>query len=122
MIRHLAIVALCAIALCASCITAPVCITSSTTPIINKTITENLGRVSGLHRTWALLGAWMFRRPDMDEAIRDALSAKGGDALINVRCYQTTTWYLFFSIISVTVEGDAVRFEAAGAKDVKKGK
>lgn len=122
MIKHLAIPALCTTLLCASCITAPVCITSSTTPIINKTITENLGRVSGQHRTWALLGAWMFKRPDMDVAIQNALSEKGGDALINVRCYQTVNWYLFFSITTVTVEGDAVKFEAAGAKDVKKGK
>jgi len=93
-----------------SCMTAPVTVTSSTTPLIDKAIGVNHGRVQGTNRTWSLFGLWMFKRPDIDKAIQDALAKKGGDALINVSCYEKTAWFLFFSLHWVVIEGDAVSF------------
>lgn len=98
-------------ALLTSCITTPVTVTSSTTPMQDKKITMNYGPVQGKSRTWSLFGLWMIGRPDIDKAIQDALKKKGGDALINVTCYEKTAWYLLFTFHWVVVEGEAVSFE-----------
>ena len=104
-----------------SCSTVPVCITSSTTPLNNKIIKENLGRSEGSHSVRSLLSLWMIGKPDIDRAIDRAVKKKDGDALINVRCYETSEWYLFFSVNTVKVVGDVVKFETdEGEKDAKK--
>ncbi len=94
-----------------ACITSPVAVTSSTTPVHDKKIIMNYGPVQGSHRVWSVFGLWMVGRPDIDLAIKDALKKKGGDALINVSCYQKTGWYFFVSETRVVVEGEAVSFE-----------
>jgi hypothetical protein len=94
-----------------SCITTPVAVTSSTTPMQDKKITMNYGPVKGMNRTWSLFGLWMIGRPDIDKAIQDALKQKGGDALINVTCYEKTAWYFFFAFHYVVVEGEAVSYD-----------
>jgi hypothetical protein len=91
-----------------SCMTAPITVTSSTTPIHDKIISANHGRVQGSHRAWSVFGLWMVGRPDIDAAIKDALSKNGGDALINVTCYENTAWFFFVSSHTVVVEGEAV--------------
>jgi hypothetical protein len=96
-----------------ACITSPVAVTSSTTPVHDKKIIMNYGPVQGSHRVWSVFGLWMVGRPDIDLAIKDALKKKGGDALINVSCYQKTSWFFFVSEIKVVVEGEAVSFETA---------
>lgn len=98
-------------ALVSSCITTPVTVTSSTTPMHDKKIIMNYGPVQGKSRTWSLFGLWMIGRPDIDKAIQDALKKKGGDALINVTCYEKTGWYFLFSFHWVVVEGEAVSYE-----------
>ncbi len=104
-----------------SCSTVPVCITSSTTPLNNKIIKENLGKSEGSDNTLSLLGLWMIGRPDIDLAIEKAILKKNGDALINVRCYETSKWYFFYSVNIVTVVGDVVKFEAYEMeKDIEK--
>jgi hypothetical protein len=100
-----------AAALLTSCITTPVTVTSSTTPMQDKKITMNYGPVQGTNRTWSLFGLWMIGRPDIDKAIQDALKKKGGEALINVTCYEKTAWYFFFSLHYVVIEGEAVSYE-----------
>lgn len=100
-----------AAALLTSCITTPVAVTSSTTPMQDKKITMNYGPVKGTNRTWSLFGLWMIGRPDIDKAIQAALKQKGGDALINVTCYEKTAWYFFFAFHYVVVEGEAVSYE-----------
>ena len=95
----------------ASCITAPVCLTSSTTPIQEKAVMQNLGKTEGTSSTWSVLGLWMIGRPDIGAAIDEAVQKKDGDALINVRCYETFRWYLLFSTTTVRVEGEAVKFQ-----------
>ncbi len=92
-----------------SCITAPVCITASTTPIYGKMNVEKLGKTSGSSRAWSILGLWMIGRPDIGKAIDEALRAKNATALTDVRCYETWKWFLFFSTTTVYVEGEAVR-------------
>ncbi len=93
-----------------SCITTPVTVTSSTTPVHDKKLTANYGKVQGSHRAWSVFGLWMVGRPDIDIAIQEALKKNGGDALINVTCYETTAWFFFVSSHTVTVEGEAVEF------------
>ncbi len=84
--------------------------TSSNTPIHNKTITENLGKVEGNSSyVFALFGIWMFGRPDIQTAIDDALSKKGGDALINIKYHESWIYFIVGSLTKVTIEGEAVR-------------
>ncbi|HOD13739.1 MAG TPA: hypothetical protein PLA65_07810 [Spirochaetota bacterium] len=97
--------------LVSSCITTPVTVTSSTTPMQEKKIIMNYGPVQGTNRAWSLFGLWMIGRPDIAKAIQDALKKKGGDALINVTCYEKTAWYFLFSFHWVVVEGEAVSYE-----------
>ena len=109
-----------------ACITTPVSVTSSTTPVHDKKVTVNYGPVQGSHRAWSVLGLWMIGRPDIDKAIQNALQQKGGDALINVTCYEKTAWFLFVSMHTVVVEGEAVSFakenpETDSKKQIMKG-
>lgn len=92
-----------------SCITTPVCVTSSITPLQGKIITENLGKTEGSHDAIAILGLFMVGKPELDLAIKQAVQAKGGDTLINVRCYETWSWFILFSSTTVTVQGEAVK-------------
>lgn len=101
------------------CITSPVAMTSSSTPVHDKKIIMNYGPVQGSHRVWSAFGLWMVGRPDIDLAIQDALKKKGGDALINVSCYQKTSWFFFVSENRVVVEGEAVSFDTAGSEKDK---
>jgi len=103
-----------------SCRTAPVAMTSSNTPLLDRRIEANLGKTSGYHRVWSLFGIWMFGRPDVEEAVKSAIAAKKADALINVKCYQSISWFLFFSLDTVTVEGEAVMLAQSRDKEKKK--
>jgi len=75
-----------------------------------KVVAENLGRCNGSDTAYSFLGLFMFGKPDLDAAIKKALAGKKGDTMINVRCYETTGYFLLFSATTVTVEGEAVRF------------
>jgi len=100
------------IILTVSC-TTPVCITSSVTPLQGKTIKENMGKTEGSDTAFAILGLYMIGRPDLDLAIQKAIKAKEGDTLINVRCYETCSWFILFSLTTVTVEGEVVKLGSA---------
>ncbi len=99
------------LAITTSCTTYTV---KSTTPLENKTISKNLGKSDGVHRTWSLFCLWMFKRPEIDSAIKDAVMKKGGDALINVAYYEYTLPFLLFSITTISVEGEVVKFSTTG--------
>ena len=94
------------------CSTVPVCVTSSITPMQGKSISENLGKTEGTDTAFSILGLYMIGRPDLDASIKNALSVRGGDTLINVNCYETWAWFLLFSTTTVKVEGEAVKFAA----------
>ena len=94
-----------------SCSTIPMGMTSSTTPLKGRVIFENSGRSEGEARSLSVLGLWMIGKPDIDLAIENAVRRKNGDALINVRWYEKTSYYLLFSITTVNVVGDVVKFE-----------
>jgi hypothetical protein len=94
-----------------ACITTPVGITTSSHYIGDRTIAQNLGKTRGRHTTWSLFGVWMFGTPDIDSAVQEALQKKGGEILINVRCYEELNWYLFFGLHRVIIEGDAVTLQ-----------
>ncbi|HPS57067.1 MAG TPA: hypothetical protein PK514_03085 [Spirochaetota bacterium] len=104
------------------CVTSPVCVTSSLTPLQGKTVTENLGECKGSDTAYSILGIYMIGRPDINLAIQEALDSKKGDTMINVRCYETYGYFLFFGTTTVTVEGDAVKFAEPAVADDKKGK
>ncbi|MBN1533147.1 MAG: hypothetical protein JXA20_10830 [Spirochaetes bacterium] len=93
-----------------SCITSPVCLTSSTTHIQERTTLQSLGQTDGSSRAWSIMGLWMIGRPDIASAIDEAVRKKDADALVGVRCYETYRWYLFFSTTTVRVEGEAVKY------------
>ena len=95
--------------LAASCSTAPICATSSITPMEGKKVTENLGRTSGSDSAFSVFGLFMIGSPDMQKAIEKALKEKGGDTLINVRCYEVMRYYLLFSTTEFVIYGDAVK-------------
>ncbi|TAL30183.1 MAG: hypothetical protein EPN93_20380 [Spirochaetes bacterium] len=102
-----------------ACSTTPVCMTASTTPLTGKVISENLGMTEGTDGAWTVL--WVMPgEPDLDIAIREALKRKGGDALINVRCYETSWTAILFGVSTVRVVGEAVKLAPAGEKDEKK--
>jgi hypothetical protein len=96
------------------CKTTPITATASTTPLHDKTIEVNHGKVRGSHRAWSVFGLWMVGRPDTDKAIQKALEIHGADALINVTCYERMAWYFFVSSHDVVVEGEAVVFRKGG--------
>lgn len=100
-----------------ACITTPVTVTSSNTPVHDKKIISNQGPVRGSHSAWSVFSLWMVGRPDIDLAIQDALKKKGGDALINISCYEKTGWFFFVSKHTVVVEGEAVTFEKGNPAD-----
>lgn len=92
-----------------SCITTPVGITSSVSPVHDKKIEKNLGKTQGSDSAFSVLNLWMIGRPDINDAIKEAVQKKGGDTLINVRTYEKFTSYLLFSTTTVIVEGEAVK-------------
>jgi hypothetical protein len=117
------IIAGCAtLSLLSACITSPICATSSVTPIQNRVITENMGAVSGEDSTYSVLGIYMISRPDIDKAIAAALKSKDADTLINVRCYETTKYFVLFSKSTIRVEGEAVKLASSEVKEPVKGK
>ena len=108
--------------LLSGCSTSPVCVTSSLTPLQGRTVTENLGHCKGSDTAYSVLGIYMIGRPDINIAIQKALDSKKGDTMINVRCYETYGYFLFFSTSTVTVEGDAIKFAVPEDSADKKGK
>ena len=85
--------------------------TASNTPLVNKKIENNAGKTEGSDSAVSILGLWMIGRPDIGLAIEEAKKKKNADALINVRWHEKTTYFIVFSITTVTVEGDAVTFK-----------
>jgi hypothetical protein len=98
-----------------SCVS-PIGLTSSSTPLQGKIIEENLGASEGGHGSVAVLGLYSIGRPDIDIAIDEAVKKKGGDALINVRLYESTSYFVLFSYTKVIVKGEVIRFSSAPQK------
>jgi hypothetical protein len=103
-----------------SCSTAPICIAPSNMPLQDKSVSENLGKTEGKDSAYSILGLFMIGHPDIEAAMKKAIEAKQGDALINIRCYETSGYFLFFSINTVRIEGEAIKFGTAN--DAQKGK
>lgn len=102
---------LCCIISLSSCVTTPVSITASNTPLHDKIIAENLGKVEGeSNLRFAILGLWMIGKPDIQEAIDDALAKKKAEALINIKCYEVYYYFFAGSLTRVVIEGEAVKF------------
>ena len=98
-----------------SCIT-PRGMTSSSTPLQGKKITENLGKAEGSSGSISILSLYSIGRPDIDIAIEEAVKSKNGDALINVRMYEKTWFFLLVTYSKVIVEGEVIKFEDQSPK------
>ena len=98
-----------------SCIT-PRGMTSSSTPIHGKNIAEYLGKAEGSDSSLSILSLFSIGRPDIDEAIEEAINSKGGDALINVRMYEKTYFFLLITYTRVIITGDVIKFEDQSTK------
>ncbi|HIA36010.1 MAG TPA: hypothetical protein EYM84_07855 [Flavobacteriales bacterium] len=91
-----------------SCIHTPLAIAPSSTPVDPNNLNV-LGHAVGKSSYISVLGFIPLDNPDFNAAIDDALSNyNGGKALINVRSYATTVSFVFFSIHSITIEGDVI--------------
>ncbi len=109
------------LAMIVGCTTSPICVTSSVTPLQGKKI-ENLGKSVGEDTAYSFLGLFMIGRPELDLAIKNAIEKKGGDTIINVKCYETSNYFLLFSKTTVTIEGDVVRLLPEDGQSKGKGK
>jgi len=94
-----------------ACVT-PMGMTSSSTPLEGKRVASNLGKAEGRDSAWSVLGLWSIGRPDIDKAIEEAVKSKNGDAIINVRWYEKTYYFVFASYTELIVLGDVIKFEA----------
>ena len=92
--------------------------TSSSTPLHNRVIVENLGQAEGSDWSWSLLGLWSVGMPDMDKAINKAIASKNGDALINVRWYEKHYYFVLFSVTKVIVTGQVTKTAPFETKEV----
>jgi hypothetical protein len=101
-------------------VTIPIGLTSSSTPIQNKEY-QILGKGEGsshyysIHLIFPPIG-WSIQNPDIEYAVIKAISAKGGDALINVRFYQKSYYYLLISYHKIIVAGDVIKFTSVPGK------
>jgi len=95
----------------------PVGLTSSTTPVQGRVIAENLGPSEGSDGCFSVMSLFSIGRPDIDQAIQEAVGKKKGDALINVRIYEKTIFMLLVTYTEVIVRGDVIRF---AKEEVKK--
>jgi hypothetical protein len=93
-----------------NCSTTPISMAPSNTPLSGVHVKENLGKTSGDDYAVSVLGLFMIGHPDIDIALKSALDAKKGDALINVRCYESNYYFVLIGVTKVRIEGEAVTF------------
>jgi len=115
-----AVIMLSAVLLFSSCATTPVPLLKSTVPIEEKKAFENLGPSSGSDTAWAFLGLWMRGKPDVDDAFKEAMAKKKGEAMINVTCRERTVWFVLFSLTTVSVRGEVIKFNQTEKKNAGK--
>jgi hypothetical protein len=118
--QYTAAIALIGALLFTSCASTPVPKLQSTVPIGENTKYENLGWSSGSSSTWSLFGLWMWGRPDVDLAFDEAIQKRKGHAMIDVTCRERTLWFILFSITTVRVQGEVIKFMPTEKKDARK--
>jgi flavin-binding protein dodecin len=98
-----------------SCVTS-MGMTSASTPVDGKEM-ELLGKAEGRSpRVFTILSVYQFGRPDFDAAISDAVRQREGDALINVRWYEVTSYFVVVTTHHLVVTGDVVKFKEPPAR------
>jgi hypothetical protein len=90
-------------------------------PLAGKTISENLGQTEGSDLTFRFLW-YMIGMPDFDSAMKRAKESKKADAVINAEVKETRYSFILFSVDSINVKGEAVKFAQSEQKDKTKGK
>jgi len=94
----------------------PMGMSVSSIPLKNKFITKNLGKATASNTSLSYIGipvllGFPVITPSIQTAIDEAVKEKSGDALVNIRWYQTNTNLLFLTLSTVTVMGDVVKLE-----------
>jgi hypothetical protein len=64
----------------------------------------------------------MIGMPDFDSAMKKAKENKKADAVINAEVKETRYSFILFSVDSINVKGEAVKFSQPGTNDKTKGK
>ncbi len=90
-------------------------------PLAGKTISENLGQTEGSDLTIRFLW-YMIGMPDFDSAMKKAKENKKADAVINAEVKETRYSFILFSVDSINIKGEAVKFAQSESKDKAKGK
>ena len=96
-----------------SCATSPGGIAASTTPINGREY-KVLGNVSETSSRVALLGVLPISgKNSTRDAIESAIESKSGDAMINVTVDAHHEFWLLFTRMVTSIEGDVIKFEAS---------
>ncbi len=98
-------------ALLTGCLSTPVSIAASSTPITSKTKVTKLGAVSG--DAWALMvfGYPLSEPTPMKNARDRAIDQKGADALIDITVENRQFLLGPFSLINTHIEAEAVKID-----------
>ena len=97
--------------LTAGCVNRPGGIAASTTPLNNQEY-QVLGNVEGTDTHFALLGILPLTGANTtQEAVEDALTSKGADALLDVTVDFHWEYWILFSRSVTAVQGNAIRFK-----------
>ncbi len=97
------------------CAVVPLGLSYSSTPLDNSNGKHKqyqiLGKSEGSQGYFSLFGIIPFGSPDFSEAITDAAQQLNGDALINVRYWSRSSFYLIGTYTSIEVMGDVIKFK-----------
>jgi hypothetical protein len=111
LLRTIFIPALAAMLALAACATIPGGVAPSTTPIEGRKYSI-LSKATGTSNRVALLGILPLTSPNtLRDAIDEAITSAGGDALIDVTVDCYSQYWILFSRTVTQVSGTAIRFD-----------
>jgi len=93
------------------CAHVPGGIAASSTPLEGKEYVI-LGKATGQDSLYYLLGLIPLSNSNTTpEALANAVSSRGGDAMINVTVESYSQWFFVVTRVVTTVQGDVIRFK-----------
>jgi len=93
------------------CAHAPGGISPSSTPLEGKKYV-NMGHATGADSLYYLLGIIPLSNSNTTpEALANAISSRGGDAMINITVESYAQWWVVVSRVVTTVQGDVIKFQ-----------
>ena len=93
------------------CAHTPGGITDSSTPLEGKEY-EIMGKATGEDNYFCLLGLIPLTNSNtIPEALANAVSSRGGDAMINVTVESYAQWWFVVTRVVTIVQGDVIKFK-----------